>query len=217
MRLQALNQPKVLATVFRKKLAAWKRSTLYVGYSQVGEFGRELQAWLEQVETELMPRDAPMALALAEAFIRADEVFFNHADDSNGVIGEAIRAACVLWLKAASRCESPESVWPDRITALVAADEYGAREELLRRCDLLLGEQAIRELVSACEAQLDDAVDQSPAAPGRENWPEYRASASTTRGLLLRVCRILPTYPSRDGHQAVNARRAAMGVRTTLP
>ncbi len=88
------------------------------------------------------------------------------------------RAACVLWLKAASRCESPASAWPDRITALAAADEYGAREELLRRCDLLLGEQAIRELVSACEAQLDDAVDQSPAAPGRVNWPAYRASAA---------------------------------------
>lgn len=75
VRLQLSNRPKALATVFRRKLAAWKRSTRYVDYSQVGEFGRELLAWLEQV----VPRDPPEALALAEAFIQSDEVF-NRAD-----------------------------------------------------------------------------------------------------------------------------------------
>lgn len=178
VRLRASNQPKALATVFRKKLAAWKRSTQYVGYSQAGEFGRELQAWLEQVEHELLPRDPPEALSLAEAFIQADEVFFNRVDDSGGVVGDAIRAACVLWLKSASHCESPACVWPDRITTLVAADQYGAREELLRRSDLLLSVEAIRGLVSACEAQLDDALDRPPAAPQRVNWPASRASTA---------------------------------------
>ena len=178
VRMQLSSQPKALATVFRKKLAAWKRSTKYVDYSQVGEFGRELQAWLEQVEHELMPRDPAEALALAEAFIQGDEVFFNHADDSGAVVGDAIRAACVLWLKAASRCESPASAWPDRITTLFAADQYGAREELLRRADLLLSEEALRGLVSSCEAQLDDALEHPSAAPARVNWPASRASTA---------------------------------------
>lgn len=178
VRLQLSDQPKALATVFRKKLAAWKRSTQYVDYSQVGEFGRELQAWLEQVEHELMPRDPPEALALAEAFIQGDEVFFNRADDSSGVVGDAVRAACVLWLKAASRCESPASAWPDRIATLFAADQYGAREELLRRSDLLLSGEALRGMVASCEAQLDDALEHPPAAPKRMNWPASRASTA---------------------------------------
>jgi hypothetical protein len=178
VRLQLSNEPKALATVFRKKLVAWKRSTKYVDYSQAGEFGRELHAWLEQVELELMPQDPAETLALAEAFIQGDEVFFNRADDSSGVIGDAIRAACVLWLKAASRCESPAGAWPDRITTLVAADQYGAREELLRRSDLLLSEEALRELVASCEAQLDDALEHPPAAPKRVNWPASRASSA---------------------------------------
>ena len=177
-RLQLSNQPKALATLFRKKLAAWKRSTQYVDYSQVGEFGRELHAWLEQVELELMPRDPAEALALAEAFIQGDEVFFNRADDSSGVVGDAIRAACVLWLKAASRCESPASAWPDRIATLFAADQYGPREELLRRSDLLLSEEALRGLVASCDAQLDDALEHPPAAPKRINWPASRASTA---------------------------------------
>ncbi len=187
VRLQLSNQPKALGTVFRKKLAAWKRSTKYIDYSQVGAFGRELQAWLEQVEHELMPRDPSEALALAEAFIEGDEVFFNRADDSSGVVGDAIRAACVLWLKAASRCESPASVWPERITTLVAADQYGAREELLRRADLLLSVEALRGLVSACEAQLDDALEHPPAAPKRVNWPA--SHASTALSLLSEALR----------------------------
>ena len=178
VRLQLSNQPKALATVFRKKLAAWKRSTTYVDYSQVGAFGRELQAWLEQVETELMTRDPPEALALAEAFIQGDEVFFNRIDDSSGVVGDAIRAACVLWLKAASRCESLASAWPDRIATLVAADQYGTREELLRRSDLLLSEDALRSLVSCFKAQFDDALEHPPAAPARVNWPASRASTA---------------------------------------
>lgn len=180
VRLQLSNQPKALGTVFRKKLAAWKRSTRYIDYWQAGEFGRELQAWLEQVEHELMPRDPSEALALAEAFIEGDEVFFNRADHSSGVVGDAIRAACVLWLTAASRCESPASVWPERITTLVAADQYGAREELLRRADLLLSVEALRGLVSACEAQLDDALEHPPAAPARVNWPASRASTAVS-------------------------------------
>jgi hypothetical protein len=178
VRLQLASRPKALATVFRKKLTAWKRSTKYVDYSQAGEFGRELHAWLEQVELELMPMDPAEALALAEAFIQADEVFFNVADDSSGVVGDGVRAACVLWLKAASRCESPASAWTDRVVTLFAADQYGAREELLRRSDLLLSEEALRELVASCEAQLDDALENPPAAPKRVNWPASRASTA---------------------------------------
>ena len=131
VRLQLSNQPKALAAAFRKTLTAWKRSTKYFDYSQVGGFGRELEAWLGQIERELMPQDPAEALALAGAFIEADEVFFNRADDSGAVIGDAMRAACVLWLKAASRCESPSSAWPGRIAALVAAEQYGAMSQNL--------------------------------------------------------------------------------------
>lgn len=53
VRLQLSNQPKVLAAGFRKTLTGW-RSTKFLGYSQAGEFGRELEGWLGQIE-----RDAP--------------------------------------------------------------------------------------------------------------------------------------------------------------
>ena len=60
VRLQLSNQPKALAQGFRKALTAWKRSTKYLGYSQAGEFGRDLETWLGQIERELMPQDQPL-------------------------------------------------------------------------------------------------------------------------------------------------------------
>jgi hypothetical protein len=184
-RLQLSNKPKALTAAFRKTLAAWRRSTKFLGYSQAHEFGRELEDWLGQIERELMLADPPAALALAESFIEADHVFFERADDSDGVIGDAIRAGCRLWLKAASRCESPATEWPGRISALVTADEYGAREELLRRADLLLSEEALRAFVASYEAEFDDA----PAQPDRRekatdgNWKATAALSLLSEAL----------------------------------
>ena len=178
VRLQLSNQPKALAAQFRKSLAGWRRTTKFIGYAQAGAFGRELEAWLGQIEHELLPQDPAVALALAESFIEADHVFFERADDSGGAIGDAIRAACQLWLKAASRCESPASLWPGRIEALVTADEYGAREELLRCANLLLNEPALRALVASYEAQIDAALARATLANERVNWPAAKASAA---------------------------------------
>ena len=178
VRLQLSAQPRALAAEFHKSLAAWRRSTKYLGWSEAGGFGRELEAWLGQIEHELLPQDPAAALALAESFIEADDVFFNRADDSDGAIGDAIRAGCRLWLKAASRCESPAAEWPARIAALVAADEYGAREELLRCSNLLLGEDALRALVAAYEAQVDDALAHAASQSDRIDWPAAKASAA---------------------------------------
>jgi hypothetical protein len=49
---------------------------------------------------------------------------------------------------------------------------------LLRRADLLLSEEALRGLVSSCEAQLDKALEHAPAERDRMNWPASRASAA---------------------------------------
>jgi hypothetical protein len=72
------SEPTIDSMRWRRHFAInWRRGRVdqYVDYSRVGEFGRELQAWLRQVERELIPRDPAEALALAEAFIQGDEVF----------------------------------------------------------------------------------------------------------------------------------------------
>lgn len=153
-RLRLADRPSRLAASFRKSLNAWRRSTKFVSYAEAGAFGRELEHWLGQIERELLPKDPAAALELAETFIQSDGSFFERTDDSGGAIGAALRAGCLLWLKAAARCEAPPEQWPDRLLRLAKDDGYGAREDLLLHANLLLDEAAMRQLVARFEDEL---------------------------------------------------------------
>jgi hypothetical protein len=74
-RLQLADRPDKLAAGFRETLTAWRRSSKFFTYREAGEFGRTLQAWLDQVDRELLPKDPAAALALFESFIEVDGAF----------------------------------------------------------------------------------------------------------------------------------------------
>jgi tetratricopeptide (TPR) repeat protein len=176
-RLQLADRPDKLAVGFRKTLNGWRRSTRFLTGRDAREFGLELEAWLDQVACELAPKSPPAALELFQAFIESDHHFFERADDSDGAVGDAVRAACRHWLQAAAACESPPYEWPGRVVELFAADAYGARDELLRRADLLFDEAALRGLVSQFEARMEQAVAGSSSA-GRPSSEVFRASSA---------------------------------------
>lgn len=161
-RMQLADRPDKLASGFKKTLSGWRRSSKFHGYREAGAFGRALDGWLDQVAGELMPKDPAAALSLFEAFIEADRTWFERADDSDGVIGDAVRAACRHWLQAAARCEAQRDAWPERLLQLYQADQYGARDELLRCAHLLLDVHAQHGLVAKLESQLSQALDASP-------------------------------------------------------
>lgn len=184
IRLMLADDPKRLAAGFRKSLMAWRRSDTYLGYSLTGDFGLELEEWLGQVERELLPLDPAPTLELAEALIESDAKFFNRVDDSGGVIGDAIRAGCRLWLKAAAQCESPKDIWPARLEGLASADEYGVRDALYRHANDLLSEPALRQMVEQYTARLRAAMA-NPADPGRMPMGAY--GASSTLSLLAQA------------------------------
>lgn len=141
------------------------------------EFGCALEAWLDQVARELMPKAPPTALELFQAFIEADAVFFECADDSDGTVGDAVRSGCRYWLQAASQCETPPGEWPGRVVELFTADDYGAREELLRRADLLFDEAGLLGLVSLFETRMTQAMTGTSSAD-RPPHEVFRASAA---------------------------------------
>ena len=178
VRMQLVDRPDDLAAGFKKTLAAWKRSTRFHGYREAREFGSTLESWLDQVARELLPRDPPAAVELFEAFIEADTTWFERADDSDGVIGDAVRSACRYWLQAAARCETPAQDWAGRLARLHEADQYGAREALLRHAHLLLDEPAQRGLAARYEAQLTRALATSPREEGAPPIEVFRRSAA---------------------------------------
>lgn len=153
-RLQLADRPDKLAAVFRKQLTAWRRSTKYHNYRETREYARRLEGWLDQVAHELLPRDPERALDLFESFIESDTRWFESADDSDGLIGDTVRTACRHWLETAARGDTSREARSERLLRLLQRDDYGAREELLRRADLLLDEQGLRGLASRFEEQL---------------------------------------------------------------
>jgi hypothetical protein len=166
-RLQWADRPDKLSAGFRKTLSAWRRPARFRPRREALAFGRELEKWLDQVAQELLPQDPPAALDLFQAFIEADADWFHQADDSNGAIGTAVRAACGHWLRAAARCETAADAWPDRLLGLYAADRHGAREPLLQQAHQLLGEDAQRAMV----AQLETRLSQTLQDPGAREGP----------------------------------------------
>ncbi|MGH8656653.1 MAG: DUF6880 family protein [Gammaproteobacteria bacterium] len=185
-RLQLAADPRKLAAAFKRTLAGWRRSTAFIGYRESHAFGAELEAWLDQIEQELLPKDAERALDLFEAFIESGRELFEHADDSDGCIGEALRSACERWLHAATQCKDSDSYWVERIYALVKADEYGARVELLRGANLVLEEAALRMLAARFEGDLYVALkNREPTEP----LPAAVFSASAAVGLVAEALR----------------------------
>ena len=185
-RLQLSADPRKLAAAFKGTLADWRRSTCFIGYRESHAFGAELEAWLDQIEQELMPKDARLALDLFEAFIESDSELFERADDSDGCIGDSLRTACVRWLYAAAQCNDSDSDWVERIYGLVKADEYGAREELLRRANLVLDEAALRALAARFEGDLCVALNNREPT---EALPAAVFGASAAVGLVAEALR----------------------------
>jgi hypothetical protein len=171
------SDPAALAAQFRQRLQGWKKSTRFRPRSAAASFGRELESWLDEIECELLPLDAARAYALADTFVRMDAHLFEQADDSDGAIGDAVRAGCRLWLVAAKALpDRAPAQWVDSIYALVVADEYGAREALLRHADILLATQDLRALASRFEDDLERAL--ARRAGDRTGYPVYEAAAA---------------------------------------
>ena len=185
-RLRLASQPKSLAAAFKATLIGWRRATHFIGYRDSHAFGGELESWLGQIERELVPRDPEAALALVETFIESDAKFFERADDSDGAIGDAMREACRLWLRAAALCKPPTRGWTARLFQLANADEYGARDELLRSANLLLDEEALRALVDRFDQELIAGVN---AAADTGPLPPSLFSASGSLHLLSEALR----------------------------
>jgi hypothetical protein len=173
--------PAALAAQFRQRLQTWKHSARFRSRSAAAAFGRELESWLDEIEREMLPLDAARTHALADAFLRTDARLFEQADDSDGAIGDAVRAGCRLWLIAAkAQTDEVPAQWIERIHALVDADEYGAREALLRHADLLLAPTDLRALATRFKDDLERAL--AGSAGERAGYPVFKAAAAV--GLL---------------------------------
>lgn len=129
-RLRLRDDPAALRAQFTQQLQRWENDHRYVRYQDAGAFGRELDVWVAQVQREMLQRFPGEAMAMFAAFLELDRVVFERVDDDGGYVGGAFELACRLWLTAAAAAGLSAAEIADSASAMLSADNYGARAAL---------------------------------------------------------------------------------------
>ena len=131
-RMRLRNDPAALWAQFTRQLQRWDTDDRFVRYQDAAAFGRELDVWVAKVQREVLPRFPGEAMALFAAFLDLDRVVFERVDDDGGYVGGAFELACRLWVVAAAAAGLSAAEIANRASAMLCADNYGARSGLNR-------------------------------------------------------------------------------------
>lgn len=129
-RMRLRDDPVALRAQFTQQIQRWAADDRFVRYQDAAAFGRELDVWIAQVQREVLPRFPSDAMALFAAFLELDRVVFERVDDDGGYVGGAFELACRLWLTAAAAAGLSTAEIASRASAMLSADNYGARSGL---------------------------------------------------------------------------------------
>jgi hypothetical protein len=209
-RIDYLTDPSAAAQSVQQRISTIRRGKRYVPYSDVPQLAAEIATIAADIRTDVLPRDAEKAVAIAGKLFCLDQVIFERADDSGGSIGYELRAACVLWLDAAAavRATNPaEADWPTILYELYQANDHGVREPLLEQAHRLLREEELRALARRFEDEARRLMDAQKSGEV-ERYQVFRSS--TAMGLVARALRdprlyeqsILVHSPEPNGLQA---------------
>jgi len=210
-RIDYVTDPSAAAKDLQRRISALRGGKRFIPYGEASQVANEMVTIAEDIRTDVLPRDPEKAMALAEKLFCLDRVILDRADDSDGRIGDELRAACVLWLDAAAavRAANPDDGpdWPADLYEFYQANDYGVREPLLAEAHRLLREQELRALARRFEEDARRTI----AAEKAGKIEHYRIfEPSSAMGLAARALRdprlyeqsILVHSPKPNGLQA---------------
>ncbi|MGB4406105.1 MAG: DUF6880 family protein [Sphaerochaeta sp.] len=112
----------------RRKIAAIKNNTQFIGYTQIFSFSVLLEEVLEDLKSSVS--DPCIGLKLVAEFFETDSTVFENSDD-DGIIGDVyLGPAKDLFFAYAYACPEKESVVSLWVQVYIH-DEYGARSSLM--------------------------------------------------------------------------------------
>lgn len=150
-RLVASQKEKV--SNFKQILRQIKSRRTYYSWKESSLFADELYELLNHLKDETLdPKDG---FELICDFYRADERFFEQADDSDGNIGDVFRSDAIeLFANFASKHPDRQLILKT-VIELNDGDEYGARNDIIENAHKFLSLQEMRELFSTIENDLN--------------------------------------------------------------
>lgn len=211
MRIDYVTDPSAAARTLQRRISAIRGGKRFIAYGDTRQVAAEMATIAADIRSDVLPRHPEKAAALSEKLFCLDQVIFDRADDSDGSIGDELRAACVLWLDSAAavRATNAESGtdWPAVLYELYQANDYGVREPLLEQGHRLLREEELWALATRFENDARRAMDAATAGK-IEHHHVFRPSSAM--GLVARALRdpklyeqsILVHSPEPNGLQA---------------
>jgi hypothetical protein len=187
-RIDYLTDPGVAAKALQRRISAIRGGKRFIDYGGTREIAAELATIAEDIRADVLRRDPEKAVSLAERLICLDQVIFDRADDSDGLIGDELRAACVLWLDAAAAVRATNTAsttdWPAVLYQLYQANDYGVREPLLEQAHRLSGEEELRTLAARFEEDARRTMDTAKAGKAERH---HVFGPSSAMGLVARA------------------------------
>lgn len=148
--------PKKLAKKLKTEVTALKRAKKFLDWREASLFAQQIDSLLETIEKDLLEAAPQEAADLLQALIETDHYTFERADDSNGDIGDSYRAMVILWGKAWSLVNQPDSIQlAETVFNVYLVNDYGVRDEVLSGFKTVFSPEAVNHLEKLVKSRLE--------------------------------------------------------------
>jgi hypothetical protein len=156
MALAATHSNDELARTLAAEIDTVRSDDRFYNYRQSRTMAHKIDRIRAAITRDLVPRAPPAAAELLERLIRLDGHIFEHADDSDGVIGDTIRDTVIDFGRAwAAVPERNVHHLATLVLVLFAQDDYGTHGEVIAACKDALGPEGLIELERLIRARVD--------------------------------------------------------------
>lgn len=191
LELAANEAPETVAAEVRKRLVQIARARSFVDWRKIRDLAADLEAQRRAIVDHVAKIDAADALELMWLFMDMADAVHARCDDSNGIISDEFRGAC-LDLGSLAEAVKPDPVaLADRAFSALSENGYGQYDHLIETLSPSLGAKGLDHL-KARFIELSKTPAEKPASENR-NDPLYedeikaRSRESTIRLALREI------------------------------
>lgn len=162
LELVAAQDPAAIGQEVRKRLATIARSRSFVDWDRMKALADDLNTQRRTIVDQVAKQNANEALDLIWRFMDLASSIFERCDDSNGMVSDVFRSACIdLGTIAGAATTNPEDL-ADRVFQALNASDYGQFDELIPILAAALGPRGLQHLKHRMIALSQEPVQKLP-------------------------------------------------------
>lgn len=138
--------PGELASIIRKRIAAYARSQSFVDWQGIRKLAHELDQLRKMIVETLADISPQDALDMLWRFMTLARQIYERCDDSNGYVSHVFQTACQDFGALAKRAQIDPVLLADRVYETQIVNDYGQYDNLITILAGSLGEKGLEHL-----------------------------------------------------------------------